>query len=155
MNLNGGVMLNVNRIKPNLEPQEYRTFSARAPLATHWRKATCAEAECASYLNGWVTRIDLGTQLGQRQYHFITHDKERSYNEQQIDERFVEFTFPPGNRCFGKQHTISLERPNLYVVQDGDWRRYVSPEKRHTRAEFWIEEMQEHLDGWRTVQQRG
>lgn len=143
-----------NRIMPQMEPHEYRTFSAKAPISTHWRKATCAEADCDAYLNGWVTTVDVSTDLGKKQYHFITHDKERSYKEQRVDERYVQFTYAPGNRCFGKQHVVSLERPNLYIVRDGDWRQYVSPSRQHTKAEFWIEEMQEQFDYWRTAQSR-
>jgi hypothetical protein len=155
MNLNGAVNLNASRIKPNMEPKDYRTFSMKMPRQTHRRRATCEEAGCEAYRHGWVTTVDVGSELGQRQYHYITHDKTRRYTTQHVGEGLYKFIYGPGQQCFGKEHTIPLERPALFVVRDGDWRKYISPPRQHTKAEFWVEEMQQNFDWWRSITQRG
>jgi hypothetical protein len=152
----------VSRWAPEAGPEHFQTFSMRRPLGTHWRKATCAEYECNEYLRGFVLKIDLGTDLGQRQYHYVTHDRTRSYTLDRVGDRLVHVLYGPGNECFASAakeatHIVQNGRPPFYLVSGGDWRgnprgtpRYV-----HRRPEDWVENFAEHQDKLATIKQRG
>ena len=144
-------------IMPNMDPHEYQTFSLRRPRRTHWRSATCEEADCEAYRTGWVTTVDLSTDLGQRQYHFITHDRERKPSMQKIIDTLVKFVYGPGFRCFGTKHKVSIDRPPVFLVLGGDWRGNprAIPTRTHTKGELWVEQFEENLDAIRTIQERG
>lgn len=143
----------VTRWAPEAGPEHFKTYSMARPLSTHWRTATCAEYECEGYLRGFMLSIDLGTELGQRQYHYVTHDKSRSYTIQRESERLVHVLYGPGNECFAsvsKQatHVVLRDRPPFYLVSGGDWRgnprgtpRYV-----HRRPEDWVDDFANHQD---------
>ena len=51
----------MNRITPGLPVADMKTYGIRAPLATHWRKASCVEVECEGHRTGWLTVIVEGT----------------------------------------------------------------------------------------------
>jgi hypothetical protein len=117
-------------IKPGM--QAYRIAS---PLATHWRPGTCEEAECAAQAYGWQTRLDLKTELGQKQAHYIRTLSGRTFTEQvDPDTNTVLFLFAPDQRCFA-QHQIPLERPELYLVDSAGGRRV------HTSGDAWVDDL--------------
>src|SRR5258708_39959331 len=68
-------------VPPALPAAAMKTYQISAPLATHWRPATCEEAECLAYLHGGQTSCDESTELGQRQVAYIRHDKTRKHAE--------------------------------------------------------------------------
>lgn len=147
-------------IVPKLGPQFYKSFSLRAPVATHHRRVTCAEAECDAYQHGWVTTIDVSTSLGQRQAAFIRGDKTRRHHEQRVGDSLVKFVFGPGQHGFaGKQHEHyqRVARPPLLVVAEGDWRGNPRgiPVRVVPRVESWCEEFAEHQDKLATAAGRG
>jgi hypothetical protein len=45
------------RVAPLLPAWAMKTFQVASPRATHFRPASCAEAECDAYLHGWEPRI--------------------------------------------------------------------------------------------------
>lgn len=146
----------LNRIQPKGPPSAYKTFSILAPLATHFRTATCEEVQCRAHTRGWVSPIDERTDQGQRWAYRIRKVEGRRYTEHKDAGGMTVFTFPAGQRCFGK-HSVPIQRPELFVVRDGDWRgnpRGTEP-LRHSKPEHWIEHFQEHHDQIRTIQQRG
>src|SRR5215471_12116036 len=111
------------RLPPLMAPQYYKSYSIRSPLATHWRPATCEEYECDEYLFGFELIIDLSTELGQRQYHYVTHDTSRRCTEERLSLTMTRFTYLPGNQCFKfGDHRVPVGRPSLYVCTGGDWR---------------------------------
>ena len=148
----GAVQL--NRIPPRAGPGAYKTYGWSAPLATHWRVASCVVVDCEPYRNGWTSTADVGTELGQQQAHYMRHDRSRSCREEQISDRLVAFVYPPGNRCFLQgEHRAPVGRPALFSVADGDWRGNPTGNRRvHSTAEAWVEDFTEHQD--RLVQAR-
>jgi hypothetical protein len=127
-------------------PQAYQTYAVLAPHETHWRPATCEEADCSAYLFGWRTVVDLSTDLGQKQYHYITRLSGRKFVEEpgQADNTAV-FTFEPGQKCFrSDDHRVRTGRPELYLVREGDGRELGGLIRRHTRSEDWLDDFGSH-----------
>jgi hypothetical protein len=138
-----------------MDPRHYTTYQVSMPLRTHWRPATCEEIRCGPYLHGWVTTVDLDTDLGRRQYEFITHDKERRYSVQRVSVTLVKFAYAPGFPCFNRsRHRLPLERPAKFIVAHGDFRRYLGS-RVHASAEDWTEDFSIHQDKLRTALERG
>ena len=137
------------RISPLGRPGAYKTYSLLAPLATHWRVITCAEAECVWHTDGWLTIIDEATPNGERQAAYIRTDKTRHYTERR-DGPLTVFHFPPGQEGFPDPnrhppHKIRSDREPDYAVRPGDYRAYGVPYL-HDSPEFWIEDFAGHLD---------
>lgn len=149
--------IELNRIDPLMPPAFYKTYTARAPLATHWRPATCEEVECDGWKFGFVTTVDVGTELGQRQYHFLKHDKTRSYSVQNVGAGLFKFVYKPGNRCMSwEDHKAPIGRPPVLLVVGGDWRGNPRREvRRHVRLDNWVEDCALHQDKLATAAQKG
>lgn len=141
------MMIPSNRIQPVGPVQAYRTFSVTAPLRTHFRPATCEEIDCPAFLKGWVTRAN------PEQAEYIRRRSGRKYEEREPGV----FVFNSGQMCFSAaQHRVRIERPEIYVVRDGDWRGNPTGRTRtHQRSVFWVEEFAEHQDLLKTMQERG
>jgi hypothetical protein len=130
------------RIEPNMPPNAYKTYRILSPQSTHYRPATCAEAECGAHLHGWQSTIDEATVLGQQQAHYIRAQSGRGFTEERLPSGLTCFTFEAGQDCFG-EHQVRLDRPELYYVANGDWRASEAP-RQHTRAQDWVEDFGEH-----------
>jgi hypothetical protein len=145
----------MNRIPPNMPVQAYRTFEITSPLATHWRRATCEEVDCANYLHGWRSVIDESTELGQGQAHYIRHDTSRRHTEERRPDGLTEFTFEAGQTCFqAAAHKVQV-RPELYLSRGGDWRGSTTAPLRHSGPDPWLDEFQTNQDRLATLQARG
>jgi hypothetical protein len=135
------------RLIPSRGPEHFKTYSMEAPTSSHWRMATCEEIECREYLAGFVQPVDVSTELGQKQYHFLTHDNERTYSMQRVSMTEFRFVYPPGTPCFRRaMHKTRDGRPSNFLVHDGDWRgnpRGTSP-RVHQRPIDWIEDFSLH-----------
>lgn len=149
----------VSRFAPVGPVQAYLTYGWSMPQPTHWVPASCEDIDCDAWRMGWVTSVDLSTELGQRQYHYITHDKTRSYTETRTGGTIVDFTFPPGTPCFvnrptGDGHQRPVGKPPVFYRRDGDWRggqnRYI-----HTRPEDWVDDFATHTDRLAAEIQKG
>lgn len=127
---------------PLAGPQLYKSYSVFAPPKSHFRRATCEEYECDGYMFGFVTTVDTSTELGQRQYHFLTHDKRRTYSMQRPSLTLVKFVYKPGTICMGwDSHRVPIGRPPRLLVADGDWRGNPTGRfRRHDRIEHWVED---------------
>jgi hypothetical protein len=137
----------LRRVDPLMPAQFYKTYSVKAPLETHWRKATCEEVDCDGYRFGFVTTVDIGTDLGQKQYDFLTHDKKRSYSMQNVGDRLFKFVYAPGNICMNyADHRAPIGKPPLLLVVGGDWRGNPmhAPTIRHRTVENWTEDFSLH-----------
>jgi len=145
------------RIDPALPVQAYKTFQIQAPHSTHFRKATCAEADCPHHLQGWQSVIDERTELGQRQAHYIRKQSGRRFREDQHSVGMTVFTFEPGQTCFASDdHRVRLDKPELFVVRDGDWRGNPTGRRRqHARPEDWVDDFGEHQLAVKEQHERG
>lgn len=134
------------RIEPSMPASAYKTYQILQPAQTHFRDATCQEVDCEAYAKGWVTTIDVATELGAKQANYIHLHSRRHFSYVQTGT-IVSFTFPAGQKCF-RQHKVSLERDQIYVVRDGDWRgnpRGTAP-RRHSNAADWLDDFANHQD---------
>lgn len=150
----------VNRITPKLPPQAMKTYHIARPVllqpdgtlgaGSHWRDADCKEADCGAYLRGWQTTIDVsrrargGLPSGAQQANYIRLHSGRAFTVSQAGD-LVTFTFPPGQRCFGR-HRIPVGREPLFAVTGGDFRgnpRQIRPVRFRGHRQF-IDDFGEH-----------
>jgi hypothetical protein len=129
----------LNRLQPAMSPQSYKTYAVAAPRATHWRDATCAEADCPMYANGWRTVVDAGSEADV----YIRADRSRRHVAEVLPDGQVAFTFEAGQACFA-QHRVKREIPELFVVRDGDWRWSRNAVRR--TPEDWVDDFRTHQD---------
>jgi hypothetical protein len=137
----------MTRIEPQMPAEAYKTYAIVAPRSTHWVDATCAEVDCAHYLQGWQSVIDEATELGQRQAHYIRKESGRAFRERRREDGLTVFFFEAGQACFDAQrHQRRLDRPELYIVRDGDHRGNPrgTPLRQHVKAADWVEDFAEH-----------
>lgn len=123
----------------------YKSYEIVSPISTHFRDGTCDEAGCLAQRHGWRTVVDEATELGQRQAHYIRTSSGRRFREERTAAGLTEFTFEPGQRCFGV-HKVPLERPELYVVRAGDHRGNPTGEVRQHSPDSWTNDFGEHQD---------
>lgn len=152
--MRGAVILNRNR--PSLDPRFYKTYGWHRPVVSHYRPATCEEADCDAWRYGWVTTVDITSDLGRRQYDYITHDKTRTYTVTQPAAGIFKFAYQPGHPCFDSgNHRVLLGRPPIFTVRSGDWRQFTSPATVHRYAEDWVDDFANHQDRLATAIRRG
>ena len=164
------------RIDPALPVQMVKTYGIDAPLATHWRKATCAEVACKAHTDGWITMIALaGITIGplldtptrhlailkrikdqdEARAYYIRHLSGREFTEHVDETGITVFDFPPGQDCF-VPHKIRIDRPELFVVRGGDFRGNPTREVRlHDTSDDWVEDFSLHQDAIATRLARG
>lgn len=146
----------ISRVLPKAPPAAYKTYTILSPIETHYRKATCKEVDCQHNLKGWTTKLDTNTVDGASTANWIRMHSGRSYRWEVHTGGIVTFFFPAGQKCF-TPHKIPLGRPELFVVQGGDWRgNPMSLEDyKHRNGENWVDDFANHQDRLATVQQRG
>jgi hypothetical protein len=143
-------------IPPQGNPGEYKTYEIQQELD----EVSCEAAFCPDFMLGFVTTCDLSTDLGRRQAEFIRKDKGRSHIEEMAAPGLVQFTFPPGTRCFAPpdrpRHLKPRDGEQRLIERGGDWRGNPSGVWiEHTRAEFFLESWAENQDGLIREIQRG
>lgn len=133
-----------NRFDPAMPAEAYKTYQITAPRGSHFKPASCADANCEAFLFGWKTVVDESTDIGQRQAHYIRQESRRGFTESR-DGALTVFTFEAGQTCFA-EHQVRLDRPSLYIVRDGDWRGSPSSAqpRYHARPEDWVDDFGEH-----------
>ncbi len=144
----------INRIVPELGAEVFKTYELAAPVATHWRPATCAEADCAAYLRGWATAVPADSS----QAYYIRADSGRRFTETYPGPGQVRFEFEAGQACFKSDtHQVPLEREPLYLVRGGDWRG--DPlglgTTRHARPADWVDDFGTHQERIADTRERG
>mgnify|MGYP001585780886 FL=1 len=146
-----------------IPPQYAQTYKMLAPASSHRRSATCAEVDCPNLSRarcgqagcprfevGWKTLL----HVRQADLLHIARTSGRRYLELPPDEGgVVEFVFAPGQQCFESPHwaadagpcqvvhSVSLERPGIYVVRGGRSRNFGDG-----RSDLWAEHWAEHVD---------
>jgi hypothetical protein len=148
MNTHGAVA--VNRVIPKVGPEHYKSYSWRQPLQTHFRRVPCAEFQCRDFRNGWVTLVDIATELGRRQFDYLSHDKTRQWHMEKTGTSLVSFTYPPGQHGFDgpkHEHYRPVGYDPVMLVHGGDWRgnpRGIPAQI--MRPADWIDDFATHQD---------
>jgi hypothetical protein len=144
-----------NRIVPKAGPEHYKSYSWRRPLGMDgfWRRVTCEEYRCKAFRRGWQTVVDISTELGQRQYHYLSHDKSRKWAMEKTGDCLVTFSYPPGQEFFdgspAHRHVRPANiRPPLLLVSGGDWRGNPRQVRTvvHRSADDWLDDFSSNLD---------
>lgn len=147
-----------NRAQPGLPVQAMRTYDVAVP-SSGFRQATCAEYQCAGWVNGWSSTIDESTALGQHQASYIRHEAKRGFVEHRNAAGLTVFRFHPGQKPFGDghdRHRVRLDAPEIYRMRDGDWRgnptgRVISIPS----AQDWVDDLGAHQETLSDIAKRG
>lgn len=132
------------RPEPRLPVQSMQTHHILAPASSHWRKATCAEVGCLPYHHGWVLPLE-GLDEGDI---WQARNSGRGYRQETNEDGKVFLHFEAGQPCFrASTHRIRIERPELFIVRNGDWRGTDNEDPiRFSSAESWRDHLGTHLD---------
>ncbi|MET0426656.1 MAG: hypothetical protein ABW046_22505 [Actinoplanes sp.] len=147
-------------ILPRLPPEAMKTYAIAEPLPTHYRPVPCGQVEggCTAFERGWRTACDLTTQLGLDQARYIRDKAGRKFTHTMSgDGKLVTFQFPAGQQCFAG-HRVSLGRPALFVVRNGDRRgsgRRPLQRRVFDRPDQWVDDLHEATDRMVEASQRG
>jgi hypothetical protein len=142
----------VNRITPQGPSRAYQTHEVLAPLATHWRRATCEEIDCGEYRNGWRLRVDALTPKMLADIDEVGY----RYTRLPVAPGETYLIFEAGQPCFkASQHQAPLGKPGIYRVRQGDWRMPVAGVHTFATPEDWRDHLGEHLGKIADLRQRG
>jgi hypothetical protein len=144
----------VFRLEPAMPAAAYKTYRIVAPVATHFRPATCAEVNCPAYVKGWKVHVE---ELPPHLLH-AAKTSGRRYREMHVAEGETYLVFEPGQSCFRSgEHRTRIDRPELFVVQGGDHRGTPrgTEARRHARAADWVDDFAEHQSRLSDEQQKG
>jgi hypothetical protein len=141
-------------IQPRLPVTAVKTYAIQSPLTTHTRPATCVEVDCPNYRHGWRVHVEaIGPELAH-----TARTTGARFREVRIAEGHTYLEFEAGQICFGaSRHRVSVDRPALFVVRDGDRRGNPrgTPVRQHTKPEFWVEDFAEHQQKLADAQNKG
>lgn len=109
----------LNRPEPVLPVTKMVTHAILAPIATHWRKATCAEVGCLHHHHGWALKTAGLTE----QAIAAAKASGRRYRAEQDEHGAEILVFEAGQPCFkASEHRVRIDRPELFIQRPGDWR---------------------------------
>lgn len=141
-------------VEPRMGPESYKTYSIQAPLATHFRPATCEEVGCPNFLNGWRNRVE---GLTPELLH-AARNSGRKYTELRVAEGETWLMYEAGQPCFqASLHRAPIGRPELFIVRDGDRRGNPRGTKArlHQRPADWLDDFAEHQQDLADAAERG
>lgn len=132
--------------------RDYVTYSIRAGRDTTV-VAACKDVGCQAWAHGWETTVDEATDLGKQQAAYIRQKSGRTFTERRTGAGLTVFRFEAFQRCFAEHRT----RPDTFWRRDGDFRGLPrgGQQLRHTRAQDWIEDFQEHEGSLADERQKG
>jgi hypothetical protein len=141
--------------RPALGPEHMKTYAISAPVSTHFRPASCEDAQCAGWTSGWVTRVLPGT--AEHDLVLSLRGRYRFTGPVREADGLDAFTFAAGQPCFrASQHRVPLEREPLFVVRGGDHRgnpRGITSVTR--RAADWVDDFATHQQNIATAIEKG
>lgn len=146
------------RVKPRMPVQAYQTFGVRMPRATHWRPATCEEAGCLKWKNGWKTPFVPNTPEHDRIKQYIRNSPIKRMFTVLKEPDLWTVVFEAGQPCFKQdhpstRHMVPLQRPQLHIVHKGDWRQ--SWDARVVGSNEWVDRFATNQDKLKTLIERG
>lgn len=95
--------------------------------------------------DGFVTRVDETTTLGQQQAHYLRTNRREA--TETAENGLTVFRFPPGSTCFNTHHK-RLDREPFYRIEGGTGRIQVT-------ADEWQHRQATTLEAYKTAQERG
>lgn len=125
-------------------PFQFKTHAVRSPIATHYRKATCAEVNCTAHRDGWAFHKETLSP----EFLYVATKSGRKFREVHIAPGQTYLVYEPGQTCFEfRSHVLPLDRPELYYVGRGDSRVF-NPNKarQHVNAVDFMDDFASHLD---------
>jgi hypothetical protein len=148
-------MRQLQRATPLLHAAQYKTYGIASPVDTHTKPAKCHQVNCANYNRGWQTILDISDAAHARTANWIRLQSGRHFTVVQ-NGTLVTFTFPGGQYCF-TPHRVSLQRPEHFFVQGGDWRGDPLGVglRQHRDGVDWVDDFAEHQDKFAALVQRG
>lgn len=143
------------RDQPLMAAAQYKTYAIASPIETHTRRASCREVECGKRANGWKTVLDTSKPKHAKAANWIRLQSGKFFVYTQVGT-VVTFTFQAGQDCF-EPHRVSLERPELFMVQGGDWRGNPLnvPTRVHANGDDWVDDFANHQEKIAILVQRG
>lgn len=124
-------------------------------VQTWWRQATCAEANCEQWRNGWSTVVDTSTPLGRDQADYIRTQSGRRYREAKTPAGWTQFDFPAGQRCFASdKHRVQAERQPLHIVRAGSTVQPVGRPRVYERPDQWADDFHARTETVATARRR-
>ena len=127
------------RIEPRLPVTAVKTYQ----LTQQMRPATCAEAACPEYLNGWRLRVEA---LSAQDVHVATHCG-RKYRKVSVTAGETWLVFEAGQPCFrATQHRARVEREERFIIRGGDHRANPQGDIRETTPAGWVDDFGEHQE---------
>lgn len=132
------------RPTPKLPVQAMQTHHILAPTSTHFRRATCEEIGCLPFHHGWVLPLE-GLDEGDI---WQARNAGRRYHQQTNEDGAHFLYFEAGQPCFrAATHTKRVDRPELFIVRNGDWRGSDGEEPiRFSGADAWADHLGTSLD---------
>lgn len=138
--------------EPQASPYAYQTFQVKAPIKTHWRSATCAEVDCEKYREGWAVQLE---GLDPEDLHAM-RTSGRAFKQYDVAAGETWWVFEPGQACFAAAtHIVRLEREELFVRRDGDWRANPTGRRDELAPTSWVDAFGENQESLAAEQQRG
>jgi hypothetical protein len=143
--------------QPSLPVERMQTYTIASPKQTHRRPATCEEVGCKDFLSGFIVRLartdmDRITLMHHGSQGLVDGLKRHYVETTSVGDAERTFYFEAGTPCWNAtKHTVSLDRPEFYLVRGGDQRANTGLIRRHTQPEHWVEDMQENFDKLRKV----
>lgn len=130
----------VYRIQPQMAVQAYKTYALSQPQRSHFRPATCQEAGCLNYHNGWKLRVE---GQPERMIH-VAKNSGRKWVEQAVSDTEHYLVFEAGQPCFAaRSHVVPREIEPIYSIRGGDWRGTTAL-RRTMSAAGWLDDFGEH-----------
>lgn len=141
----------VSRLEPMMPVGGTQTYQILAPRATHWRPASCQEIGCHAWTSGWLTKV----LAGSRDEAILREFRAGMWSRvERGPDGFMHYYFAAGTRCLGaSRHRMRIDRPELFVRRDGDW-RWLGEPTQYTPAD-WVDHFANHQDKIATIVNRG
>jgi len=129
-----------------MQPLPNRYMQTYGIRQHQWRKAKCEEVDCKNFQLGWSVTVDLATDLGQAQAHYIKFDSGRKYRVERTSETVATLIFEAGQQCF-TEHKLPAGDPNYIIKRNGG--------SQVLRAENWLDDFENNQANLARIVERG
>lgn len=140
--------------------EHMKSYQLAQPFETHYRVATCREAECRAYREGMSVTFDLTNPEQVALANWMRNRSGLRFTYVQTGTQ-VQFLVPAGQdgpclRARLRPHYVPLERDPFMVIRAGDFRGNPTGWRaQESSAELFVEQWAQDLDKLNTVRERG